>query len=846
LRTFFRSLAVALFALSRCPADDAQLASVFDHAEDLWEAGSLNEARPLYEQLIPKLRAHGDQRRLAYSENHLGEIDLAQGKYSDALAHSVECRTLFGALHQAPEECQCWTLAGEASLGMSDYAGTVSAFEHGLDLARANGLSESRVTLLNNIGNVSFYLGKYSDAYRYYQEAEAQLAAHSREPWAAHRRGVNTANLATLYQRLGQYDKALQLYARLRSTQKTLSPREQAQLIANMGALYRRLGDPVKALEAYKTAQALFAVESDRDGEIAVLKNSGIALALDLGRLDQAAALFEQSLRMAGESHNRRQSVQAALYLGETLRRMGRMREAQLQFNQALGAATELNSLEDQWKAQYGLGQVAQAAGQNAAALELYLSAVRAIEAIRSGVDAPSMRVGFLADKRDVYDAAIGLLLKQPKQSKDDIFRLLEKAKARSFQDQVKGLPRDPRLSGISADLPAGTLLLDFWISGSQAAVIWIDHAGSGVEPITAPAAAEMDQLSAELANGTGDGWRTPAASISAKVLQPLRALNSRGYRRIVIVPDGRLQALPFEVLSDPSANGSKLLIENYEISYLPAASLAGRAGVTQESRWASPWRTLLAGFANPVITPETAQGSVFPASLDQLPASTQEVTAIAKLLGGRAELHTGSDDLKTYIRDAKLRLIPALHLATHAVADTDDPERSRILFSPERPGGPADFLFTREIYALDLHGVRLAMLSACDTEQGKTVRGEGVQSFSRALLAAGVSSAVTALWRVGDQAGAEFSKRFYRRLSEGQTAAAALRSAKLEFYRSSSAARHPRYWSVFVLNGDPDTRVPSAIPWTAFLVPIALAAAMLFGWMHLRRARSGRTRIAA
>jgi len=48
-------------------------------------------------------------------------------------------------------------------------------------------------------------------------------------------------------------------------------------------------------------------------------------------------------------------------------------------------------------------------------------------------------------------------------------------------------------------------------------------------------------------------------------------------------------------------------------------------------------------------------------------------------------------------------------------------------------------YLFLKELYDLDLRGVDLATLSACDTEQGKSVgAARAWQSFSRALLAAG------------------------------------------------------------------------------------------------------------
>ena len=64
---------------------------------------------------------------------------------------------------------------------------------------------------------------------------------------------------------------------------------------------------------------------------------------------------------------------------------------------------------------------------------------------------------------------------------------------------------------------------------------------------------------------------------------------------------------------------------------------------------------------------------------------------------------------------------------------------------------------------------MQLVTLSACDTERGKVIRGEGVEGFSRALLAAGAASAVTTMWDVVDRASAEFMKQFYFALARGR-----------------------------------------------------------------------------
>ena len=72
---------------------------------------------------------------------------------------------------------------------------------------------------------------------------------------------MTISNLAVLQQRLGADQRALDLYAQLR-TGETMQPSEEAQLLINQGWLFRRLGDPTKAMETYRQAQALFARSS--------------------------------------------------------------------------------------------------------------------------------------------------------------------------------------------------------------------------------------------------------------------------------------------------------------------------------------------------------------------------------------------------------------------------------------------------------------------------------------------------------------------------------------------------------------------------------------------------------
>jgi len=88
-------------------------------------------------------------------------------------------------------------------------------------------------------------------------------------------------------------------------------------------------------------------------------------------------------------------------------------------------------------------------------------------------------------------------------------------------------------------------------------------------------------------------------------------------------------------------------------------------------------------------------------------------------------------------------------------------------------------------------------VLSACETNAGRLLGGEGVLRLSRAFLRAGASGTVATLWPVGP-ATADVMAAFYRELARGRPTADALREAQLEQRRGRwSNAFH---WAGFTL----------------------------------------------
>jgi CHAT domain-containing protein len=450
------------------------------------------------------------------------------------------------------------------------------------------------------------------------------------------------------------------------------------------------------------------------------------------------------------------------------------------------------------------------------------------------------LKSDFLADKRDVYDALIKLLLERNDAAA--AFEFMERSRARVFQDRFFGgklAPDALTLHSIQTRLGAETALIEFWAGAEGMALVWVTREAAGISQ-SHFSAAEMDAFQhfvTGLPDNLSTDWQKDLQEISTVLLHDVAPITQAGHSHVLIVPDGFLSLLPFELL--PTASGQPLL-ESRDVTYLPSAVLLLRGALQNASAIRFPWQQQLVGFGDPAVVGggESSLTSVPRGeSAGALPASGEEIRGIARMSAGRIRLFLGQDDRKSSFFESAHSGAALLHVSTHAVADIDDPERSRLLFSPDEPGEPNNYLFLKELYDLDLRGMSLATLSACDTERGRLVPGEGIQAFSRALLAAGSRSALTTLWRVPDQPTSEFMQHFYYYLlKKHKSKAEALRLTKLEFMRSGTALSHPRYWAAFVLNGDGGEPVPRFIPWQALAMPIPLVALAVFIYLRVRR----------
>jgi CHAT domain-containing protein len=815
-----------------------QVKTQLERAKGLRQAGSSEEAQKIYESLLPQLRGQAASTELVETLNNLSDIATMAGEYDRAISISRESAGVCRQMQDKHCEALARDDAGMAYSNAGNYVEAAGELDLALKLNGEAGDAQTAVTILNNLGIVYYYQAKYSESLRTYESASQYVEKSSTEAWAPTWRQLTLLNLATLYQRLGNDQRAIGIYNSVLSDIKGLSSRDVGHINANLGVLYRHLGDAHNALESYRNADHYYAKEKDTDGELGVLKNAGILQALDLGQLKEALKTFDRVYALAGKTKNQREAMQALLYRGETLFRLDRLADAEKEFTAALNAADQLGTVEEQWKAVYALGKIALKNNQCDVAEGKFREAIKRIESVRSKLQL-SIKSDFFADKREVYDALIKLLLERNDAA--GAFEYMERSRARVFQDRFFGSKLSPdalSLHSIQARLDPQTALVEFWVGADALAVVWVMHDSSGIAQ-SHLSDADMDSLEhfvSALPDNLSRNWQKDFQKIDAMLPKGILPFAQERYSHVLIVPDSFLSLVPFELVSTPAGQP---LLESRDITYLPSAVLLLRGAQANASAIGYPWQPQLVGFGDPSIvgSGESSLTTSREIGGSALPASGEEIRMIAKMSAGKTRLFLGPEDRKLSFFDSARSGAALLHVSTHAVADMDDPERSRLLFSPDENGQPNNYLFLKELYDLDLRGMSLATLSACDTERGRLVPGEGIQAFSRALLAAGSRSTLTTLWRVPDQPTSQFMQQFYYYLlKKHKSKAEALRLAKLEFLHSGTELSHPRYWAAFVLNGEGSEPVPRFIPWQLLVMPIPFLALAAFIFFRMRR----------
>jgi CHAT domain-containing protein/tetratricopeptide (TPR) repeat protein len=865
-------------------------------AAQLWRdlQDRAGEARALYYLGAPYMRLGDVRRSAATLESALSiwrELDNAVeqastlvelnflairlGQWQRALGLLNEARSLLQDKEAEPFIAgQIANSLGEVYEAYGQLETALTYFEEALTLYRDHARDrEAAATARRKAGRVRARLGDYALATQQIEDSLREALEIDDKRLAA----LCHEDLGRVYLTAGQHDAAAQQFSQAVALHEQGGRRrEWARAQTFLGQTRHLLGDAAAAAESYRQALQVFRSFEDYTNEA--------ALCFGLGKLE----LEQQNLDAAGDYLKR------SIELTEQLRENAPSKDLRSSF---------LDSVHDRYETYVELLMQRHAAqpgeGFNVAAFEASeLGRARSLvdsirdhrRELRRAAD-PALLLEeerLQVDEQKLLDRRARLRSEEaPEESRQEVEAELVRLRSRreTLEAQINSSasfnallrPAPLKLADIQNQvLDAETSLLEYSLGG-QKSYLWI-ITPAGLESYELADKRVIEAAAHKLAvllNEPPDGaqkqeeTRAAVAELSRLVLGPV-ADKLKTYR-LIVVPDGILQYIPFQILT-PSQDSDEPLIARHEIINAPSASTLALVRQQMQNRPAAP--KLLAALGDPVLSSNYSWkapgaragrgGGPSPLEEEQRrqrrsarrPEQTPEPSKLPPLFFAKDELnelrrmaptdealiYTEFDATRDNLRNLDLTQYRILHVATHGLLNAREPELSGLVMSlVDQEGRPLNgFVGLADIYKLHAP-VDLVVLSACQTALGKEVRGEGLVGLTRGFLYAGASSVVASLWEVDDEVTAELMKRFYdNMLRRGMRPAAALREAQNSI-RQEPQWRSPYYWAAFTLQGEYRQIIkpaPAGAATTAVAAGAAVALLAGGSYIYLRRRR--------
>lgn len=304
------------------------------------------------------------------------------------------------------------------------------------------------------------------------------------------------------------------------------------------------------------------------------------------------------------------------------------------------------------------------------------------------------------------------------------------------------------------------------------------------------------------------------------QIWAPLVQDNRKLSQRLVIVPDGKMQQISFDLLIREfpdqldDLREFPYLINTHTFSTQYSIGLWKQLEEEKSQLFTFPYLGIAPGFEQ-----SEAHASLPYSKLELLNNWWTKTLTAAK---------ANKDAFERWAKDYKI-----IHISSHAYADEDRPLDAYVAFYDV----PGESLNDSKLTLADIYSLRLKaemiVLSACETASGKLLQGEGRISLARGFTMAGSKSVLSTQWQVNHRSHVELIKGFFNHLTDGMKKDEALRAAKLDYLSNSKKDQaHPFFWAASSINGDLHhiQIIPSYIFWlVGFLISMGLIAGIYF-----------------
>jgi CHAT domain-containing protein len=805
-------------------------------------ADQATEAIEDFRQALSLAAGSGDLKLRGTILSDLGLNYMLQGDRQTAIEYLLEAQQLQHSSSDRKGEANTLNDLGLLYAQLGDDEQGLTDFQQALTLFQELKDTNLEAYALNSIGTLHLTLKHNEEATEFFnQAAKLEKSLDKLDDITL----ITEENLAFALDLTGEHTAAQKRYRDLLTVLHDAGNRRvEATVSGNLAISYIRTGDYEEARAALQQSLSLRTAIPDHDGLIQSL--SGLAeLERTIGNLDAARSLIEKALDQADWLRNKvtQGDLRASYSAG-----LQSLNEFQI---------TLLMQLHDLRPSQ-GFDRLAFEANERGRARTLVELLREARVDFHQGADAASLErltelQHELSAKEQFYSSlALGSGSDEAlQQLRTDITQLTSESLV--AEDGIRR--KSPQYAALTGSAPItlldvqkrlldrDTVLLEFAL-GEKTSFLWI-VSETDIRTFQLPARDQIERLARRAYRDLTakaaiyEDKSGPSFELTKLLFGDAAPLLLR--KRLLIVPDGALNYIPFAALPDPADLGQladddpKPMVLSHEIICLPSASalMALRGQIAGRS----PAAKAMMVFADPVFdktdsrvksaTTRTSPQLTFSGGLEvKLRGTLREFAvttgstqaSLPRLEGTRAEALKIAELLPPDLvrlrldfeasRDAAfspdLANYRYVHFATHGVFDSDHPALSALALSLVNPDGTAQdsFLHTADIFNLKLQA-ELTTLSGCETGLGKELRGEGVLGLTRGCLYAGSQRVLVSLWKISDQATANLMTNLYSKiLKNGETPAAALRAAQITMLNDPET-KAPFYWAAFVLEGE-------------------------------------------
>ena len=809
---------------------------------------SLAEAEQDYQAALDLARQINDTSLQTQSLVYLGFIAYRKGAWQDVFDFLTIAQNLTDAEAEPFRMGQITATFAEAFLETGLLEVGLQKYQQALEYYRQANYPAGIVGMSWGIGRAQYLSGNYSEALTILQQTLADADSHELHSWVAQCHdylGRTYAALNQPAQALGHFETALGLFIDLNN------PIEEARVRALIGQVYQTQGKLNGAGQFYQQALQTFDAIDDHIDRSATLFAMG---QLEMKRGNYGAA--ETYLRY---------SIQAT----EDIRSMSSTRDLTAAFSATVHDRylqyIHCLMLRNDKKATIRAFEISES--ERARSLAEFLRHTETN--LLAGLDPvlakqeQSLRQLIRAKRDDKVASIVGNFKNKELQTVDvELLKLEDQYKYISATISARYPAYDQITRPRGWDLPriqeqvvndGDTILLEY-IVGLDKSYVWAitrdsitAHEISG--DVGKAAETVYNLLKEPGQSGNQNELAQAAQALSQMILAPVAAQLNK--RRIIVIADGPLNYIPFQMLPLSSSN-SEPLVAQHDVINAPSASVLGELRGEVASRGARA--KVLAAFGNPALGPSQSSEQSASAGTEsgehlryalrdiELNGDSFDPAAVGKLFYAEREINslreiatpaatfTGFAANRQQLFSMDFSQYAILHFATHGLLDPKRPEHSGILLSTVDDQGKdvKGFIGLQDIYSLRAP-VDLVVLSACRTGLGKEIRGEGLVGLTRGFMYAGATTVVASLWKVDDEATAELMKRFYTEmLQHRKTPDEALRIAQNSI-RAIPQWSAPHYWAGFTLQGEYQYVVNSERGWRRYSTLIVIGSLVLF-----------------